>query len=281
MPRDAISSTSGNEQKSTAKGKQNIRELPTVFLNESHFRAYVKLATLLSSDKTADAVNKKLTANKLLTVEQSIANYKANGIALEEEFYPKAVCVSGLACGINRPQRGICAVGFIGQRKLAFTISTRATKPLPELKGEKYDFGYSSKFLARLSANSGTLAPCAISFNRLVENNFGIDYYYSLSKADLLDFAQWLNNPKAFEEYKEAASAFETVNYEDANYISTFCEVAENNDFEVYRQDFMKVATDYWRYLQSVIDGNNFTAAQKDKARAILFTKKEIVAEQG
>lgn len=270
MGRKAIETVSVGEQKSAAKGKQEIKALPAVFANEEMFRAYIALATLLSSDKAADAENENLTVNKLLTVKQSIANYKANGIALEEQFYPKAVCVGGLYCGINRPQRGICAVGFIGERKLAFTISTRATKPLPELKGEKYDYGYSSKCLTRLASNSGTLSPCAIDFNRLVEFNFGLPYYYSLSKADLLDYAQWLNNPKAFAEYKEAAAEFEEVNYDDANYIDAFCTVAKNNGFEIYRQDVMKVAIDYQRYLQSVISGDNFTAVQKDKAQEML-----------
>lgn len=273
MARKAIQSINVSEQKSAAKGKQEIKSLPAVFANEDTFRAYIGLAKLLTIDKMADAMNEKLTVNKLLTVKQSIANYKANGIELEKEFYPVTVNIGGLYCGINRRQCVILAVGFIGERKLAITISTRALKELPELANnekvaEKY--GYAPKYLARLAANSGTLLPASLDFNHFVENNFGLPFCYSTAKADLLDYAQWLNNPAAFEQYKAVSAEFEEVDYDNENCISEFCAVAEKNGFEVYRQDVMKVAIDYWRYLQSVIDGENFTAIQKDKARAML-----------
>lgn len=267
-------------QKSVAKGKQEIKILPSVFANEEHYRAYIALATLLSSDKAADAANEKLTVNKLLTVNQSIANYKANGIELEQEYYPVAVNIGGLYCGIHRQQRVIFAVGFIGERKLAITISTRANKELPELKGAE-KFGYAPKCLARLDANNGTLLPSSIDFNHIAVNNFGLPYCYTTSRADLLDYAQWLNNPNAFEEYKSVAAEFEEIRYDGENCIADFCTVAKNNGFEVFKQDVMKVAIDYQKYLQSVIDGDNFTAVQKDKAWAILnVASVEVKAEK-
>lgn len=272
MARKAIESVNVNEQKS-AKGKQEIKSLPAVFTNEESFRAYIALAALLSTDKAADAANAHLKKNHLLTVKQSIENYKQNGVELEKEFYPVSVNIGGVFCGINRRQRVIFAAGFIGERKLAFTVSTRALKELPELANnekvaEKY--GYAPKYLARLDANNGTLLPASIDFNHFVENNFGLPFCYTTAKADLLDFAQWLNNPKAFNDYKALAAEFEEVDFEGENCISDFCTTAEKNGFEVYRQDVMKVAIDYQKYLQSVIDGDNFTAAQKDKARAML-----------
>ena len=275
MSRKAIESVNVNEQKSAAKGKQEIKSLPTVFPNAKVFVAYMELARLLRDFTSADKANEGLTKNQLLTVKQSIANYKAAaGIELEEEFYPVSVNIGGLFCGIYRKQRVIFAVGFIGERKLAFTISTRALKELPELANnekiaEKY--GYAPKYLARLAANNGTLLPASIDFNHFIDNNFGLPFCYSTSKADLLDYAQWLNNPAAFTQYKELAAEFEEIDYDDnENCIADFCEVALKNGFEVFRQDVMKVAIDYQRYLQSVIDGENFTAIQKDKARAIL-----------
>lgn len=278
MARKAIASVNDNEQKSV-KGKQEIKSLPAVFTNEETFRAYISLAALLSTDKAADKANAGLTVNKLLTVKQSIANYKANGIELEKEYYPVSVNVSGVFCGINRRQRVIFAAGFIGERKLAVTISTRALKELPELAhnekvAEKY--GYATKYLSRLDANNGTLLPASIDFNHFVDNNFGLPFCYSTSKADLLDFAQWTNNSKAYDEYKAAAADFEEVDFGGENCISEFVKVAESNGFEVYRQDIMKVAIDYAAYLQAVIDGDNFTAAQKDKARAMLNGGAEV-----
>ena len=283
MARKAIESANVNEKKSAAKGKQEIKVLPLVFDNEEQFRSYIALAALLNSEDKANAYNATLTKNQLLTVKQSIANYAANGIELEKEFYPVAICVVGVYTGINRRQRVIFAVGFIGERKLAFTISTRALKELPELANnekvaEKY--GYAPKYLTRLDANNGTLLPASIDFNHFVDNNFGLPFCYTTAKADLTDFAQWLNNAAAFEGYKAAAAEFETVNYYGENCIADFCEVAKKNGFEVYRQDFMKVAIDYQKYLQSVIDGDNFTAAQKDKARAMLNGAKKINAEK-
>lgn len=276
MARQAIQSVNTNEQQKT-KGKQEIKSLPAVFANDGDFRAYIALAVTLSSMDKADAVNERYTANKLLTVNQSIANYKANGIELEKEYYPVSVNIGGLYCGINRRQRVIFAVGFMGEHKLAFTISTRAQKELPELLtnekiAEKY--GYAPKYLTRLDANSGTLLPASIDFNHFVEMNFGLPFCYTTAKADLLDYSQWLNNPKAFKDYKELAAEFETVNYYGENCIADFCEVAKKSGFGIYRQDVMKVAIDYAAYLHSVIDGDNFTAAQKDKARATLYGAK-------
>lgn len=271
MARKAIETTS--EQKSTAKGKQEIKSLPAVFANDADFRGYIALAALLSTDKAADKANAGLTKNHLLTVKQSIANYKANGIELEKEYYPVSVNVGGLFCGINRRQRIIFAVGFVGERKLAITISTRALKELPELvRNEKVaeKYGYATKYLARLDANNGTLLPASIDFNHFVDNNFGLPFCYSTSKADLLDFAQWLNNPAAYDEYKAAAAEFEEVDFYGENCIAEFVKIAESNGFEVYRQDIMKVAIDYAAYLQSVIDGDNYSSTQKDKARAML-----------
>ena len=272
MARKAIQSINV-EQKSAAKGKQGIKSLPAVFASEYDFRAYIALAALLATDKAADTANAGLTANKLLTVKQSIANYKANGIELEKAYYPVSVNIGGVFCGINRKQRVIFAAGFVGERKIAVTISTRAMKELPELANnekvaEKY--GYAPKYLTRLDANNGTLLPASIDFNHFVENNFGLPFCYSVSKADLLDFAQWLNDKRAFDRYKTAAAAFETVDYTDEKCISDFCATAEKNGFEVFRQDVMKVAIDYQRYLQSVIDGDNFTAEQKRKASEML-----------
>lgn len=284
MARKAIESANVNEKKSAAKGKQEIKVLPLVFDNEEQFRSYIALAALLSSDKAADALNATLTKNQLLTVKQSVVNYAANGIELEKEFYPVAVCVAGVFCGINRRQRVIFATGFIGERKLAFTISTRALKELPELApnekiAEKY--GYAPKYLARLDANNGTLLPCATDLNHFCEMNFGLPFCYSTSRSDLLDFAQWTNNKTAFKEYKAAAAEFEDVQYVDnENCIADFCEVAKKNGFEVYRQDVMKVAIDYQKYLHSVIDGENFTAAQKDKARTMLNGGAKVNAEK-
>lgn len=273
MARKTIESVNTQGQKSAAKGKQEIKSLPAVFTNEEHFRAYIELALLLGSEEESDKHNKMLKANKLLTVKQTVANYAANGIELEKEFYPVTVNIGGVFCGINRRQRVIFAAGFIGERKLAFTISTRAMKELPELLtnekiAEKY--GYAPKYLTRLDANNGTLLPASIDFNHFVENNFGLPFCYTTSKSDLLDYAQWLNNPKAFEQYKAAAAEFETVEYYDEKCVADFCKVATKNGFEVFRQDVMKVAIDYEVYLQSVVKGENFTAAQKDKARATL-----------
>lgn len=279
MARKAIESVVNvEEKKSAAKGKQEIKALPAAFANAEDFRAYIALATLLTTDKAADKANKELTQNKLLTVKQSIANYKANGIILEKEFYPVSVNIGGVFCGINRRQRVIFAVGFIGERKLAITASTRAQKELPELaKNEKVTekYGYAPKYLTKLDANNGVLLPASIDFDHFVQNNFGLPFCYSTSKADLLDFAQWLNNPRAFNTYKTLAADFETVNYDGEKCIAEFVKVAKNNGFEIYRQDYMKVAFDYRDYLQSVIDGDNFTAAQKDKARAILNSEEK------
>lgn len=279
MARKAIESVSVNEQKSAAKGRQEIKSLPAVFSNAESFRAHIALADLLSTDKAADKANEGLTVNKLLTVKQSVDNYKVNGITLEREYYPVSVNIGGLFCGINRRQRVIFAVGFVGDMRLAFTISTRALKELPELKNnekvtEKY--GYAPKYLTRLDANNGTLLPASIDFNHFVEMNFGLPFCYSTSKADLLDFAQWLNNPAAFKEYKTMAAEFESINYYAENCVADFCEVATKTGFEVFRQDVMKVAIDYQRYLKNVIDGENFTSAQKDKARTILNGKVNI-----
>lgn len=274
MARQAIQSINNTEQTTKAKGKQEIKSLPAVFADDADFRAYIALAVTLSSMDKSDAVNKNYKVNKLLTVNQSIANYKANGIELEKEYYPVAVNIGGLYCGINRRQRVIFAVGFMGNHKLAFTISTRAMKELPELLNnekiaEKY--GYAPKYLTRLDSNNGTLLPASIDFNHFVDDNFGLPFCYTTSKADLTDYAQWLNNPKAFKDYKELSAAFEGVNYYGENCIAEFVKTAEDNDFSVYRQDVMKVAHDYAVYLYSVIDGDNFTAAQKDKARATLY----------
>lgn len=274
MARKAIQSVNTNEQKSAANGKQEIKSLPAVFANEEVFRAYIALATLLNSEEKSNDYNNTLTANKLLTVKQSIDNYAANGIELEKEYYPVAVGVGGVFCGINRRQRVIFAAGFIGERKLAVTISTRASKELPELLSnekiaEKY--GYAPKYLTRLDANNGTLLPASIDFNHFVDNNFGLPFCYTTSKADLLDYGQWLNNPKAFAEYKAAAAEFEEIDYYSENCIAEFVKTAEDNGFEVFRQDFMKVAIDYVTYLYSVIKGENFTATQKDKAQKMLY----------
>ena len=230
MGRKAIESVNTNEQKNAAKGKQEIKSLPAVFANEEEFRAYIALATLLNSEEKCNEYNNTLKANKLLTLNQSIANYKANGIELEKEFYPVSVNIGGVFCGINRRQRVIFAVGFIGEHKLAITVSTRATKELPELaKNEKVaeKYGYASKYLTRLDANNATLLPSSIDYNHFVDNNFGLPFCYSTSKADLLDYAQWLNNKNAFEEYKAAAAEFENVNYYDENCIAEFCAVAK------------------------------------------------------
>lgn len=277
MARKAIE---GNEQKNVTNGKQEIKSLPAVFASDADFRAYIALAVLLSDMDKADAANTNYTANKLLTIKQSVANYAANGVELEKEFYPVAVNIGGLYCGINRRQRVIFAVGFMGDYKLAFTISTRAGKELPELLhnekvAEKY--GYAPKYLTRLDANNGTLLPASIDFNHFVDNNFGLPFCYTTAKADLTDYSQWLNNPKAFKDYKKLAAAFEDINYYGENCISDFCKTAEDNGFVVYRQDIMKVAIDYAAYLHSVIDGDNFTAAQKDKARTTLYGAKVTV----
>lgn len=283
MGRKAIESVNVNEQKNAAKGKQEIKSLPAVFANEEEFRAYIALAALLSTDKAADAYNNTLTANKLLTVKQSVDNYAANGIELEREYYPVSVNVGGVFCGINRRQRVIFAAGFIGERKLVFTASTRAGKELIELaNNEKIaeKFGYATKFLNRLDANNGTLLPASIDFNHFIDNNFGLPFCYSTAKADLLDYAQWLNNPSAYDEYKTAAAAFEEVDYNGEKCIAEFVKTAEDNGFEVFRQDFMKVAIDYQKYLQGVIDGDNFTAAQKDKARAMLNGGEKVNAKK-
>lgn len=281
MARKAAQSVNVNEQKDAAKGKQEIKSLPAVFANEEHFRAYISLATTLASMNKADELNATLTANKLLTVKQSVENYAANGIELEKEYYPVSVNVAGLFCGINRRQRVIFAVGFIGERKLAITISTRAGKELPELlKNEKVaeKFGYATKYLTRLDSNSGTLLPASVDFNHFVDNNFGLPFCYSTAKADLLDFAQWLNNAAAFEEYKTIAAAFENVNYYGENCISDFCKTAEDNQFEVFRQDYMKVAIDHMIYLQrDVIKNDNATITQKAKARTRLYGDGENV----
>lgn len=274
--RKAIESVNNTEQKS--KGcKQEIKSLPAVFTCEADFRAYIALAVTLSDMDKADAYNDTLTANKLLTVKQSVDNYKANGIDLEHEFYPVAVNIGGLFCGINRRQRTIFAVGFVGNNKFAFTISTRANKILPELEhnekvGEKY--GYAPKYLARLDANNGTLLPAAIDFGHFIENNFGLPYCYSTKADDLEDFAQWLNNAQAFEQYKKLAAEFENVNYDAENVISEFVKTAENSGFAVFRQDNMKIAFDYASYLQGVIDGENYSTTQKEKARAMLYGDK-------
>lgn len=273
MARKAMASVNVDESKIVKGGKQEIKSLPAVFSNEGTFRAYIALAELLSSDKAADKANAGLTKNHLLTVKQSIANYKANGIELEKEYYPVSVNIGGVFCGINRRQRVIFAAGFIGERKLAVTVSTRAQKILPELaKNEKVaeKYGYATKYLNRLDANNGTLLPASIDFNHFVDNNFGLPFCYSTAAADVLDYTQWLNNPTAYDEYKAAAADFENVDYDGENCISEFVKVADDNGFEVYRQDVMKVAIDYQKYLQGVIDGDNFTAAQKDKARAML-----------
>lgn len=282
MARKAIESANV-EEKSAAKGKQEIKALPAAFVNEEEFRAYIALAALLATDKAADTANVGLTANKLLTVKQSIANYKANGIELEKEFYPVSVNIGGVFCGINRRQRVIFAAGFIGNRKLAITISTRAQKELPELLSnekiaEKY--GYAPKYLTRLDSNSGVLLPASIDFNHFVENNFGLPFCYSTAKADLVDFSQWLNNKRAFEQYKTAAAAFETVNYDGEKCIAEFVKVAKDNGFEVYRQDYMKVAFDYKAYLQSVIDGDNFSVEQKRKASEMLNVATNTVTKK-
>lgn len=283
MARKAVQSVNINaEQKDVAKGKQEIKSLPAVFANEEHFRAYISLATTLASMNKADELNATLTANKLLTVKQSVENYAANGIELEKEYYPVSVNAAGLFCGINRRQRVIFAVCFIGERKLAITISTRAQKELPELLSnekvaEKY--GYAPKYLTRLDSNNGTLLPASIDFNHFVDNNFGLPFCYSTAKADLLDYAQWLNNKAAFDTYKTQAAEFESVNYYGENCISEFVKTAEDNGFEIYRQDFMKVAIDYAAYLQGVIKGENFTTAQKDKAQEMLHGEKVKVGK--
>lgn len=264
-----------NEQKTATKGKQEIKSLPAVFANDADFRRYVALGDLLKTDKASDKANAGLTENKLLTVKQSVENYAANGIELEKQFYPVSVNVAGLFCGINRRQRVIFAVGFVGDRKLAFTVSTRANKELPELaNNEKIaeKFGYSPKYLTRLDSNSGTLLPATVDFNHFVEGNFGLPFCYSTSAADLLDFAQWLNNPMAFDDYKKSAAEFETVNYYGENCIAEFVKVAADNGFEVFRQDVMKVAVDHATYLRGVIDGD-YTAAQKTAARQRLYDK--------
>lgn len=275
MARKAIASTNTNEQKTAKKnGKQEIKALPAVFADDVDFRRYIALSALLSDMGSADKANATLANNKLLTVKQSIANYKANGVELEKEFYPIAVNIGGLYCGVNRRQRVIFAVGFVGERKLAITVNTRASKELPELadKVKLVDrVGYATKYLTRLDANNGTLLPASIDFNHFVEGNFGLPFCYTTSKADLTDYAQWLNNPKAFVDYKTMAAAFEDVDYYSENCIAEFVKVAENNGFEVYRQDIMKVAIDYAVYLHSVIDGDNFTSSQKDKAHITLY----------
>ena len=278
MGRKAIESVNTNEQKNAAKGKQEIKSLPAVFANEEEFRAYIALATLLNSEEKCNEYNNTLKANKLLTLNQSIANYKANGIELEKEFYPVSVNIGGVFCGINRRQRVIFAVGFIGEHKLAITVSTRATKELPELASnekiaEKY--GYAAKYLTRLDCNNGTLLPASIDFNHFVDNNFGLPFCYTTSKADLLDYAQWLNDKRAFDRYKTAAAAFETINYYGENCISDFVKTAKDNDFEVFRQEVMKVAIDHMIYLQrDVIKNDNASVTQKVKAQARLYGEK-------
>lgn len=280
MARKAIESVKVDEKKSAAKGKQEIKSLPAAFANDEHFRAYIALAALLISDNAADKANETLTQNKLLTVKQSVANYKANGITLEKEFYPVSVNVGGVFCGINRRQRVIFAAGFIGKRKIAFTISTRAMKALPELKGKTENYGYATKFLTKLDANNGTLLPASIDFNHFADNNFGLPFCYGTAKTDLIDYAQWLDNSRAYDTYKTLAADFESIIYDAEDCISQFCKVAAENGFEVFRQDFMKVAIDYRDYLQSVIDGDNFTAAQKDKAREILNGGEEKISAE-
>lgn len=281
MARKAIESANVEEKSAAKQGKQEIKSLPAVFTNEEAFRAYIALAVLLNSEEKSNEYNNTLTANKLLTVKQSVDNYAANGIDLEKEFYPVSVNIGGVFCGINRRQRVIFAAGFIGERKLAVTMSTRALKELPELaSNEKVaeKFGYAPKYLTRLDANNGTLLPASIDFNHFVENNFGLPFCYSTSKADLLDYAQWLNNKRAFEQYKTAAAAFETVNYDGEKCIADFCAVAKENGFEVYRQDYMKVAFDYKKELEKVLDGENYSAIQKEKARKMLYGDETINA---
>lgn len=264
---EAVNNTS-TDTKTKTGGKQDIKALPLVFANEEQFRAHVSFALLLSDEKASDSYNATLADNKLLTVKQSITNYKMAGIELEKEFYPYAVNVSGLYCGINRRQRTIFAVGFIGNDKFAFTVSTRANKPLPELKGKADDFGYAPKYLNRLAANSGVLLPCTIDFNHFVQNNFGLPYCYTTSTADILDYNQWVCGGKVdkFKEFKKASLAFEGVDYDAENCISQFVKTASENGFVVFQQDYMKIAFDYADYLTSVIDGENFSAIQKAKA---------------
>lgn len=274
MARKAIESANVEEKSAAKQGKQEIKSLPAAFANEQEFRSYIALAVLLSSEEKSNEYNNTLTVNKLLTVKQSIANYKANGIELEKEFYPVSVNVGGVFCGINRRQRVIFAAGFIGERKLAITASTRALKELPELaKNEKVaeKFGYAPKYLTKLDANNATLLPASIDFNHFVENNFGLPFCYSTAKADLIDYAQWLNNKRAFEQYKTAAAEFETVNYYGEKCIAEFVKVAKNNGFEIYRQDYMKVAFDYKKELEKVLNGEGYSAIQKEKARKMLY----------
>lgn len=276
MARKAIESVDTSKETKAKAGKQDIKALPPVFENEEQFRAYIALASILADEEKADSYNANLTDNKLLTVKQSVENYKAAGIELEKEFYPVSVNMAGLFCGIYRRQRVIFAVAFVGNDKFAFTVSTRANKPLPELEGQADNYGYAAKYLSRLDSNNGVLLPATVDFNHFVENNFGLPFCYSTAAADLLDFNQWTSGGKIdkFAEFKKTAAAFEEVKYDDnEDCIADFCKVAKNNGFAVYRQDVMKVAIDYAAYLKGVIAGENFSAIQKAKAIKMLKLK--------
>lgn len=281
----AISTVNSNENtdNTKARNKEGIKNLPELLESPENFRAYLSLYNLLTNEAEAENYNALLKSNKLLTIKQSVDNYKKAGIDLEAENYPFATTFIAFVVGINRKRRVIFGGGVIGERKLAITATTRTDiAEIAHLKNAQKAIdrrGYSRKSLDKIEDNNGVIVPAGIGAGYM-DSAFDVPYLYTLSNEDVKDFNQWTSGgDKKFAEVRKLALPLETVDYDDKdNCVAEFVDVARRNGFEIYQYDVLKVALTYRDYLQSVIDGANFSEVQKSKARDILFGTVDVVA---